>query len=662
MARLRTRLLILMTVMGACHPTSVTLPGAPVKSVSPALVSFVKVVSDKVEDVSSLAAWRRSFIHDGMSDEEKAIAVWTSAVKFRHQDYPAQEFLDISGHVHDPIKLFNVYGYAQCCCSAATIEALARYAGLTARGHSLHNHGVAEVGWGNAWHMFDAAYIDFFRKSDGSVASVDDVEAEVTSWYSGHADMLGNADALRTLRQNGGWHDGPAILARCPYYDATGEFPAHVQGWDESMVNYDGSIVDTPEFGYSEGYAVNVRLRKGERLVRNWSNEGHHVNQRGGVACVALKDTPGQGDMRYSPAYGDLAPGRVGNGQHTYELPLADPDMLGSALVADNLVQSARGPQPPLAVADGTRPATLIIDLPSSYVYLGATLTLEAVVGAGGSVTPFISDNNGLDWHQLPAVAQSGAQTIDLSDVVFRRYDYRLKLVLGGAGTGLSKLSLAEEVQHSQRALPALAEGDNTISFSTGPAEGTVTIEAATDPAVAGQALTYRNFHPTLVNMADAPLAISGDQGSITYAIDTPGDLKRLRMGGFYRAVDARDAWDFRVSFDDGQSFVEVAEVHGPTAGDTRYFTLADVPPGARHALVQFAGTRKQRTVLFDFRIDADYVEPSGGFQPVQVTYEWDENGQARKDVHVARQPNETYTIHCATKPVMKALTVELAL
>jgi hypothetical protein len=52
------------------------------------VVCNIKVVSDKVPDVSSLEAWRRSFIKPGMSDEEKALAIWRSVVMFRHQDSP----------------------------------------------------------------------------------------------------------------------------------------------------------------------------------------------------------------------------------------------------------------------------------------------------------------------------------------------------------------------------------------------------------------------------------------------------------------------------------------------------------------------------------------------------------------------------------------------
>ena len=43
---------------------------------APAVVCNVKVVSDKVKDVSSLEAWKKSWILPGMTDKDKAIAIW----------------------------------------------------------------------------------------------------------------------------------------------------------------------------------------------------------------------------------------------------------------------------------------------------------------------------------------------------------------------------------------------------------------------------------------------------------------------------------------------------------------------------------------------------------------------------------------------------------
>ena len=100
----------------------------------------------------------------------------------------------------------------------------------------------------------------------------------------------------------------------------------------------------------------------------------------------------------------------------------------------------------------------------------------------------------------------------------------------------------------------------------------------------------------------------------------------------------------------------------GPTPGDGKYVVWEDVPAGTRRpALVRYAGANRNATGLLNFRIDADYREPFGGFQPVRVTYTWEENGQSKRDVHVTRKPRETYPITCAEKPVMKSIVLELA-
>ena len=44
------------------------------------VVCNLKVVSDKVPDVSSMEAWKASFLKDGMTDREKALAAWRTAM------------------------------------------------------------------------------------------------------------------------------------------------------------------------------------------------------------------------------------------------------------------------------------------------------------------------------------------------------------------------------------------------------------------------------------------------------------------------------------------------------------------------------------------------------------------------------------------------------
>jgi hypothetical protein len=137
--------------------------------------------------------------------------------------------------------------------------------------------------------------------------------------------------------------------------------------------------------------------------------------------------------------------------------------------------------------------------------------------------------------------------------------------------------------------------------------------------------------------------------------------MVRLRLGTHYRARDARDGIDYQASFDGGKTWATAGRAGGPTPGDCEYVTFEKVPAGAKGALVRFAGTSRNATGIFNFRIDADYREPAGGFRPVQVAYTWDEGGRPRRHAHTARRPNEVYTIRCEAAPAMKSLVVELA-
>jgi hypothetical protein len=651
------------------YPTIILLYTLSLPSAEPAagVVSHIKVLSDKVPDVSSLEAWRKSFLKDGITGQEKALAVWRSTVMFQHQDAPPHEYLTNEQDVQDPLKIFNVYGYSYCSVASCDIECLARYAGLRARGWGILHHSVPEVYWDGRWHMLDASLVNYFPKKDGSIAGVEEIMAAIRDWYDKHPGYRGEEAKLLALqRRDGstGWKQGPELLTRCPFYDAGGWWPAKTHGWHSTMQEYDGRADGSRlgkaflyEYGYSQGYQVNIQLRQGERLTRNWSNRGLYVDKKdGGPAPGCLTGKTGEGAQAYTPKYGDLAPERIGNGVLEYDVPVTSAAYRRAALTADNLDDEA------VRVRDAARPATLILRMPSSYVYLTGTLDLRVAVGKGGSVEVSFSDNNGLDWKELARVNTSGERRVDLSPLVLRRYDYRLKFVLHGADTGLDALKIVHDIQHSQRPLPALGRGNNTITFSAGPAEGTLTIEGAAKLDHKDKQLVWTDFHPQASGLESKRLFVdAGGKGVITFAAATPGELVCLRFGAHYCAYDARDGLDYQVSFDDGKTWKNAGRAAGPTRGNCIYVVFMDVPAGTRQALVRYAGTSHNTTGIFNFRIDADYREPFGGFRPVRVTYLWEEDGQPKRDVHVTRKPQETYTISCAAKPVMKSIVLELA-
>ena len=74
-------------------------------------VNNLKVLSDKIDDITTVENLLKSFTKPGMSDADRAKGIWTAAVKYRHQTAPPNEHLSADWEAHDPVKLLNVYGY-----------------------------------------------------------------------------------------------------------------------------------------------------------------------------------------------------------------------------------------------------------------------------------------------------------------------------------------------------------------------------------------------------------------------------------------------------------------------------------------------------------------------------------------------------------------------
>ena len=106
--------------------------------------------------------------------------------------------------------------------------------------------------------------------------------------------------------------------------------------------------------------------------------------------------------------FGDIAPGRIGNGTLTYDVPLTDPSLAANAWKYDNLQVAGTT----LAAKDAAKPGILEIRNPTSYVYLTGKVTLNATVGDGGRLAVVYSENNGLDWKDITTIDKTGEQTL----------------------------------------------------------------------------------------------------------------------------------------------------------------------------------------------------------------------------------------------------------
>ena len=643
-------------------------------------VCNIKVLSDKVLDVSTLDAWRKAYIDGKKTDQEKAIAIWQSVITHQYQDAPPAEYLQHENLVYDPIKMFNVYGYAMCSPHSAHMTALARQIGFGARGWAISHHSVNEFFYDNSWHHFDSSLMCYFPKEDGSIAGLDDIWAAVKTFYDAHPEMATADEKQRDKMMRAfefadgrtGWKKGPKLIASSPQLNHKGWWPAGTHGWYATMQDFDGTAGEgrkayVYDYGASLGYQVNLQLRRGERITRNWANQGLHINMVDGGGRNdpdALKDSSGflKNNQAYcdklDPKHPNLTNGRIGNGTHEYNVPIDDSELAGgAALVYDNLGVSGGK----LAVKDSSKPGVLVIRMPSSYVYLNGKIELGATAAANAPIVISISDNNGLDWKPVTQLTAAPTDAVEISKLIARRYDYRLKFEVAGQST-INAMKITNTIQHSQRPLPALAAGENTISFSAGPRESTITVEANNMLDHKGKQVVYTDFHPTIQNLRE-DLMVTGKEGSMTVPVAVPagGAMTRLRICPVYRTESNNDSWKVDVSFDEGKTYKSAGDTPTQAGGRQNYLIVTDVPKDAAKALVRFTGKSTAGNTLRSFRIDADYTTPTFGFRPVKVTYSWMQDGQEKRDEHIASKEEETYKIVCDAKPTMKSISMELA-
>src|ERR1051326_7742290 len=205
-------------------------------------INNLKVLSDKIDDVTTPENILHAFLKTGMTEEQRATALWKAAVKYRHQTSPPNEYLSNEWEAHDPVKIFNVYGYCMCCCASSLFESLNRLDGRAARGRILNAHSVPEVKFDDAWHLYDCSLITVFPKPEnGKLASVDEISQSVRNWYEKNPEYKGNPNKVFELMRSNGWmgwkEKGPTLLANNPYYKS-GYLPARTHGWDATMSEY----------------------------------------------------------------------------------------------------------------------------------------------------------------------------------------------------------------------------------------------------------------------------------------------------------------------------------------------------------------------------------------------------------------------------------------
>lgn len=356
----------------------------------------------------SMAEMVAGAVKPGMSDREKAIALWRLQTTHRFHASSGDN------EVNDPVKVFNVYGYTTCGNDSICLAGLWRAAGMQVRPARCPGHCIPQVFYEGRWHLLDGDMGPFYLLRDNvTIAS--------------EQDLVRDHDLVRRSHTGG-------ILD--PDSRATAEAFAGLFIAESEWKGSRDSVRDT---------TMNMVLRPGEALVWRW---GHRVPVRyHGRLNVSLWGPRSDGGK----VWGGHGTDRICNGLWEYR-----PDFTaatwrnGAEKVLDIKTEGGA------LTAQPGKTGVIIWKMRSPYPFIGGNLDVD---GSGAS---FALSWDGSNWHDLS----------DGLDPMFHfphkgeaRYEYRLKCDLQPGAT-LRRLAIANDVQMAPLALPDMIVGDNVFTYS----------------------------------------------------------------------------------------------------------------------------------------------------------------------------------------------------
>ncbi len=209
-----------------------------------------------------------SAVEPGMSDREKAIALWYQETQHRYH------WTCGDNEVKTPVKVFNVYGHNTCGDDSNCLAGLWKLAGLRVRPARIMGHCVTQVFYDGAWHLMDGDMHSLYLLRDNHTI------ADEQSVVRDH-------DLIKRTHTHG---------IRHPEDRSTDEREA-------ALYVYEGDAGGTRDAIGS--HRMDMVLRPGEALVWRW---GHldPVKYHGSDAAK-FPDTIANGLWEYRPDFGSDA-------------------------------------------------------------------------------------------------------------------------------------------------------------------------------------------------------------------------------------------------------------------------------------------------------------------------------------------------------------------
>jgi len=258
-----------------------------------------------------------SAVTPGMTDAEKAMALWYQEIEYRHHT------LGDGAEVGDPVKVFNVYGYNTCGNDSISLATLWQAAGLKAAPARAMTHCISQAFYDNGWHFLDGDQHAIYLMRDNETVASD-------------VDLAKDHDLVKRTHSQGILlpDDTQTALRQCSWY------------YCQSPI--------TGQRGHDSGTTMNMTLRPGEAIVWRWG-QLTPLKYHGSKGCT----------INY--------PGLIYNGLWEYRPDFAKEAWRKGATTVENITSGPDG----LAAAEGQK-GTIIWTMRSPYVFVGGRIEPDA--------------------------------------------------------------------------------------------------------------------------------------------------------------------------------------------------------------------------------------------------------------------------------------------
>jgi len=426
-----------------------------------------QVTTDRAVDTSSVQAMVDSLIKPGMTDEEKALAIFNYV---RRTMFHYRHLTNVGGG--GALNMINGSGYTLCTPTASIQAELCEAAGLEAAVLSMPGHGSCSVFYGDKWHWMDAFL-------GGCVWNQE--RTEIASFQ----EILDNPSLL--ARQD----PSPVPLFPCLdmlYADGL-RFEPKNEEYHKACAPDDASwarrakITERKGVLWQSSITLDVTLRPYETYVRNWDHEPgmyfltkveerfqppHHfcgieAEKRDTVNWPYFEPYV-KVITSFDPKVGKKVTVKTGrywaNGRLVWKPDLSSLDVLGSLGDVKNLrVDTGAGA---LVLADASQPGMLEWEVKLPYMLQGGWLRLEAEGEVAASMQASVKKG----FVPLDLVKREGK----LEGILRPHFveakgtrTYKLRLELSGPEARVSDLELITVFQHNMYALPQLMPGRNEV-------------------------------------------------------------------------------------------------------------------------------------------------------------------------------------------------------